>query len=146
MAGYLAESAVRKDFDPGLAALDQQMNAVIATLLNCPNIMILALGNVHGSLDTPLPTIVSMQHLERLQISDVHYRMHVVKHLRCPNIKELDLGTRFKYLDVGHVLLMLGGEAWDGLIEYSGRPTDLEELEAVLRRAQFVYNVEDDSE
>ena len=36
MAGYLAECSVRKDFDPGLALLDRQMNAVIASLERRP--------------------------------------------------------------------------------------------------------------
>jgi len=37
MAAYCAESQLRKDFDPGLAALERQMNAVIATLQRRPN-------------------------------------------------------------------------------------------------------------
>jgi DNA-directed RNA polymerase subunit RPC12/RpoP len=37
MAAYLAESAVRRDFEPSLAALDRQMNAVIAGLERWPN-------------------------------------------------------------------------------------------------------------
>jgi LSD1 subclass zinc finger protein len=37
MAAYLAESQLRKDFDPGLAALEGQLNAVIATLQRRPN-------------------------------------------------------------------------------------------------------------
>src|SRR5215471_9360269 len=37
MAAYCAESQLRKDFDPSLAVLEQQMNAVIATLQRRPN-------------------------------------------------------------------------------------------------------------
>jgi LSD1 subclass zinc finger protein len=37
MAAYLAESAVRKDFEPSLAALDRQMSAVTAGLERWPN-------------------------------------------------------------------------------------------------------------
>src|SRR5215471_1139676 len=37
MAAYCAESQLRKDFDPGLATLEMQMNAVIATLQRLPN-------------------------------------------------------------------------------------------------------------
>ena len=37
MAAYCAESQLRKDFDPGLATLEMQMNAVIATLQRRPN-------------------------------------------------------------------------------------------------------------
>ncbi len=37
MAGYLAECAVRKDFEPSLAQLDQQLNAEIASLQRRPN-------------------------------------------------------------------------------------------------------------
>jgi LSD1 subclass zinc finger protein len=37
MAAYLAECAVGRDFEPSLAQLDQQMNAVIATLERWPN-------------------------------------------------------------------------------------------------------------
>jgi LSD1 subclass zinc finger protein len=37
MAAYLAECAVGRDFEPSLAALDQQMNAVIATLERWPH-------------------------------------------------------------------------------------------------------------
>jgi len=37
MAAYCAESQLRKDFDPSLAVLERQMNAVIATLQRRPN-------------------------------------------------------------------------------------------------------------
>jgi DNA-directed RNA polymerase subunit RPC12/RpoP len=37
MAAYMAECAVRRDFEPGLAGLDQQLNAVIGTLERWPN-------------------------------------------------------------------------------------------------------------
>ncbi len=37
MAAYLAESQLRKDFDAGLAALEGQLNEVIATLQRRPN-------------------------------------------------------------------------------------------------------------
>lgn len=37
MVAYLAESQLRKDFDPGLATLEMQMNAMIGTLRRTPN-------------------------------------------------------------------------------------------------------------
>src|SRR5215471_17006634 len=37
MAAYCAESQLRKDFDPSLAVLEREMNAVIATLQRRPN-------------------------------------------------------------------------------------------------------------
>jgi LSD1 subclass zinc finger protein len=37
MAAYLAESQLRKDFDPGLAALEGQLNSGLATLQRRPN-------------------------------------------------------------------------------------------------------------